>query len=272
MNDPMETAKDGITIVSDILKAAGDNPEVKEAGSNLGKTAVTVTTAINNVLLPVAAVNYGFKKARKYFEERFQKDISEKMVGIYEEDLVEPKASIAGPALQGLAFTHEEPSLKEMYLSLLATAMNAPVADDAHPAFVEIIKQLNSDEAKLLPHMIILRAQPIVEVRTIIKKDRSWNVLHNHLMNMVNEDTNVPEEVPELEAMIDNYVRLGLLEVVYGKKVTGDDMYSWVEQRPEHLRCQELHNDAKHKVSFIPGYIKATALGRKFGQAVGFST
>ena len=149
-DDSIKTARDGVALVGEILKAAGDNPNVKEAGQNLGQTALTVTKLINNALLPIAAVNFAFDKAKVYFAEKFPQDIAAKTAAIPPEQVVEPKASIAGPALQGLAFTHEEPNLKEMYLSLLATAMDGRVAADAHPAFVEVIRQLSSEEAQLM--------------------------------------------------------------------------------------------------------------------------
>src|SRR5512139_3868627 len=104
MNDSINTAKNGVALLGEIMKAAGDNPKVKEAGNNLGKTAVTLTQALNNVLLPVAAVNFAIDKARNYFTEDFQKDLAEKTSAIPPEQMVEPKASLAGPALQGLAF------------------------------------------------------------------------------------------------------------------------------------------------------------------------
>lgn len=150
INDSIKTATSGVALVGEIIKAAGDNPNVKEAGQNLGQTALTITRTINNALLPLAAVNFAFDKARIYFAEKFQQDILQKASAIPPEQIIEPKASIAGPALQGLAFTHEEANLKDMYLSLLATAMDGRVASEAHPAFVEIIKQLNSEEANLI--------------------------------------------------------------------------------------------------------------------------
>lgn len=57
MNDPIQTAKQGVVLIGEIIKAAGANPNVKEAGGNLGQTALTITKTINNVMLPLAAVN-----------------------------------------------------------------------------------------------------------------------------------------------------------------------------------------------------------------------
>lgn len=76
IDDSIKTATSGVALVGEIIKAAGDNPNVKESGQNLGQTALTITKAINNVLLPIAAVNFAFDKARVYFSEKFQQDIT----------------------------------------------------------------------------------------------------------------------------------------------------------------------------------------------------
>lgn len=270
MSDPIKTAKDGVALVGEILKAAGDNPAVKEAGTNLGQTALTITKTINNALLPLAAVNFAFDKARQYFAARFQEELSAKAATIPAEELIEPKASIAGPALQGLAFTHEEPNLKEMYLSLLATAMDGRVAADAHPAFVEIIKQLSSDEARLLQDVLRTDgALPIIEIRVTKSGEQGWQVFERHLMNLTNRATKDPIENKRHAAMVNNWVRLGLAEVDYSIHIMGDGAYEWVEKRPEYLRVKAQHENETAKVSFAAGIIGRTALGIQFGRAVG---
>src|SRR5688500_12654411 len=138
-DDPIKSANEAMALLGQVMKAAGDNPDVKSAGAELGKTALTVTKAINAVLLPVAALNFAVDRAKRYFSESFEKDFAPKAQRIPPERFVEPKLAIAGPALQGLAFQHEEPPLKEMYLNLLASAMDSRSASGAHPAFVEVI-------------------------------------------------------------------------------------------------------------------------------------
>jgi hypothetical protein len=272
MNNSVETAKQGVALVGEIIKAAGDNPDVKEAGANLGKTALTVTKAINNVMLPIAAVNFAFDKARTYFEERFPQELSAKASAIPADQLVEPKASIAGPALQGLAFSHEESSLKEMYLSLLTTAMDDRVKTNAHPAFVEIIKQLNSEEAGLLSGLLHddVTGYAIVAIRVTKNGERGWNVLERHLMHLTHPRTDEPWESPRLAAMVDNWVRLGLVEVCYGtKELAGEESYAWVDQRPEYIRYKAREQSEPIKISFEKGVISRTALGVQFARAVG---
>lgn len=266
----LKIATGTVSIVTEIIKAAGGNPKVKEAGGNLGQAAVTLTKTINNALLPLAAVNFAFDKAREYFNNKFQQDISEKAASIPPEYLIEPKASVAGPALQSLAFSHEEPNLKAMYLNLLATAMDNRVATNAHPAFVEIIKQLDSEDAQLL--LDALRSEgaiPIVQIHSKLKNNVGYRVLLTHLLNLNDSETGTVVENPQLPAVIDNWLRLGLVEVAYDKHINSPGIYSWVEQRPEFIRLSESNNFNESKVEYQKGLLYRTAFGNKFAEAVG---
>lgn len=269
-DDSLKTASSGVALVGELIKAAGESPSVKEAGQNLGKTALTITKTINNVMLPLAAVNFAFDKAKVYFSEKFQQDLSQKASTIPLEQIVEPKASIAGPALQGLAFTHEEANLKDMYLSLLATAMDGRVADEAHPAFVEIIKQLTSEEATLI--LDILKSNtplPAVEIMLNIVGKEGQSLLGTHLLNNIELDSRTAIENPKLPAMVDNWIRLGLITVDYTKKLTAEGSYSWAEERPEVLKFKLERENETQKISFQYGILTRTSLGTQFAKAVG---
>lgn len=268
--DPINVAKEGVSLVAEVLKAAGDNPQVKEAAGNLGQTAVTLTKTINNVLVPLAAINFAFDKARTYFSGRFQQDIAEKAQAIPPEHVVEPKASIAGPTLQGLAFTHEEPNLKDMYLNLLATSMDGRSASLAHPAFVEIIKQLDSEDARLVRGALQSpNAIPIIQIHRKLKDGSGYSVLVQHLLNLTNSTTGVPVEDPQLPAMIDNWVRLGLVEVAYDKHLTDAALYSWADQRPEFLQLSQAPQPDEARVEYQKGVMQRTELGKRFARAIG---
>jgi hypothetical protein len=263
-----ESAKNGV--VTEVIKAAVSDPKIKEAAGNLGQTAVTLTKTINNVLVPLAAINFAFDKARIYFAERFQHDIAEKAEGIPSEHIIEPKASIAGPTLQGLAFTHEEPNLKDMYLSLLATAMDGRSASVVHPAFVEIIKQLDSEDARLIRAVIQgPTVFPIVQIRRKLAGGTGYNVLAQHLLNLSKGDSKQPAEDSRIPAMIDNWIRLGLVEVRYDTFLTGDGFYSWVERRPEFLRFSQEVQSSGAVIDYEKGMMQRTELGKRFAQAIG---
>jgi hypothetical protein len=269
-DDPLKTASTGVALVGELIKAAGENPDTKQAGRELGKATLTLAKAINLALLPLAAVNFGFEKAKVYFADHFSRDIAEKAAHIPAENLVEPKASIAGPALQGLAFSHEESDLKEMYLNLLASAMDDRVSSSAHPAFVEIIKQLTAAEAQLLRSVLGRTGLiPIAELQLRNVEDSAYDALLTHLVNLLGGDGKTPRANSTMPAMITNWIRLGLVEADYTESLVGDDAYSWVELRPEFQSFRVTRETEKKKIGFQKGVLSRTALGEQFARVVG---
>lgn len=272
LDDDLSTTKSGLSAVGELIKTAGNSPEAAEAATNLGKAAVTITKTINNALLPLAAVNFAFDKARDYFSSQFQKDLEQKASDIPQDKVVQPKASIAGPALQGLAFTHEEESLKEMYLNLLKTAMDGRVSEQAHPAFVEIIKQLSGEDAMLIKDVLqSATALPIVEIRSVKNGEQGWNLLHTHMVNFTDSKTGCAAENHQMTAIIDNWIRLGLVTVDYNKHLIDSVSYAWIENRPEVLRYKEVAQGKNSTLNFQNGILQRTALGEQFALAVGIN-
>lgn len=65
-------------------------------------------------------------------------------------DFVMPALEIAGPIFRDSEFERPGSPIWEMWKELLARACDSSRLDEAHPAYMEIIKQLSADEAKLL--------------------------------------------------------------------------------------------------------------------------
>lgn len=268
---PLGEVKTAVGIVSDIIKIAGDQPDVKQAGANLGKTALTLTTTINNLMAPLVAFNFLCGKAKQYFSEEFAADLKEKLVNIPEEHIVEPKAYVAGPAMQGLGFSHEEPELKTMYLNLIASSMDGRVSGNTHPAFVEVVKQLTPYEATFLQAILATESTFSVVAFRLKSPNGEWLHLLKHLGNVTLSD-GTPAPVPLVETMVENWIRLGLVQVDYTLKVAGKDVYAWVETRPElpELRAKYEHSGKVVTTHF--GVMLRTAFGYEFGKAVGIVT
>src|SRR5574340_607055 len=235
-------------------------PELKDT-VGIASEVIKVTKAINTALLPIAALNFGIERARIYFEKHFASDLSAKANSIPPQQVVEPKASVAGPALQGLAYSHDEADLKELYLNLLAASMDGRVSDKVHPAFVPVIQQLTSFEATLLRIYLGKSANfEIAELRLTEKSAGYWDVLYRHLLNLTELSTGKPVEVPEIAEIVDNWIRLGLVQVDYDKVVTGTgkEYYSWVTSRPEFIRLKSTSETSTHELKFQQGIMSRT--------------
>ena len=272
VGDSLQNLGTTATVVKELIQVAGKNEHTVEAGRQLGKAALTVSETINTLLLPFAAVNYGVKKAKVYFTEKFETEINEKISQIPPDNVIEPKASIAAPTIQALAYSHEEIDLKEMYLNLLSTAMDDRHFQDAHPAFVEIIKQMTSEEARIAKLLLPLKSElTIAMIKLEFKPNGNYRVLLNHLLNGMSRE-NQPVESPQQPAILENFVRLGLITIDYTSELHGEQAYNWVNNRPEVLRFKSEHHGDDREVSYQKGVLKATDFGKKFAEAVGLNS
>ena len=124
------------------LQAIGK--ELAPAGKLLGKTTARTIKA---TLAPLRGLLWGWEKIEKIVMPELAARVENQL-----HLLVAPKLTVAGPVLESLRFTGNEPELREMYINLLATSMNRETAEKAHPAFAEIIRQLSPDEARIIQY------------------------------------------------------------------------------------------------------------------------
>jgi hypothetical protein len=251
--------KDNVSAVVEVVKAVSADPNFKAAGQELGKAAHTAAKLVNNVLLPFAAVNYAFDKARVYYETRFQRDMAPKIEHLQPEQLVEPRASIAGPALQGLAFAHDEPDLKEMYLNLLAREMSSETQRANHPGFVEIVRQLTAEEARIFKAFV-----QKVEAMSLTSDAGWWKIERHEFVKLLER---VGENVAHdrMVTMLENWVRLGLCRAEADLETVRDQIENFVqvEARRGFLSPMSLQRRDE------PVYLILTQYGRQFALSVG---
>jgi len=113
-------------------------PSTKEVGEIAGRT-------VKALLSPVRAMLWGWEKIEKIVEE----GVNKRFEKIPEDRRQTPTPEIAVPLIQALSYTAQNETLREMYLNLLANSMDKSKDKDVHPSFVEIIKQMNSLDAKV---------------------------------------------------------------------------------------------------------------------------
>lgn len=258
------------------LAAASDSPDLKATGLSLGRSARTLAQTIETCLLPLAAVNFAVAKARDYFANSFGKKLEAQAQDIPPDSLRDPAPTVAAQALQGLAFCHEEESLESMYLALLATSMDGRTPKDAaHPAFVEIVRQLTGDEAQILKVFLgPPDTQAIAQIRTQKPSTDKFDFVPGPQVTISRYLTGLtrngaPAEIEGLGAMLDNWIRLGLIEVDFNRQFTAPAAYDWAEKRPEFIRARAQYETDTDKVVAVGGVLGVTEFGQRFAAAVG---
>ena len=230
-------------------------PAVQEVGSAL-------RDAVRTALAPLRAFIWGFDKISDYLEQA----IEQRLAKLSPDQIVTPNPMVAGPAIEALRFAGHEPILREMYANLLATAMDANRVRDAHPAFVEIIRQLTPDEARIVTLAATRDLFPLITIEAWNREDLldPRRPVIKHLGLMCDEC-----QFPEFFASyVDNVCRLGLALIQ-------DGVYTpRFEEEYDRLRAHQIVTSAMGQLSgtnLEPTYdyqlLHVTTFGKQFARA-----
>lgn len=266
MSDPLDQAGKSVELVAKLLEVAGENADTKEAARSLARSAKTIATTLEVCLLPFAAITYGYSKAKSYFESEFTSDLSKKLETIPPEAVVEPKAAIAAPIVQGLGLSVEEPNLKEMYLNLLACTMDGRDVQKAHPGYASILGQITPDEAAFIKGVLVVsKIFPIVSLNKKAPERVGQSSVVRHLISVArNQEAYWGRDIA---FMLDNLQRLGVVEIGYDAHLTYEKAYDWVEQHSVYISASNELSDGE-ELTIQKGFMRLTHFGEGFIQAV----
>jgi len=227
---------------------------IQPAAKELGKSLETVAKVINVALSPVSALVWGYDQIKAYI----QPALEQRLKDIPQERIIPPDPAIAGPALDALRYTGHKEDLRELYANLIATAMDSNTTHTAHPAFVEVIRQLTPDEAKIITFLSIDDAYvPLVNLRQIVN-DGQVTIYRN--FSLVGEQAGCLN-VNLTPSYLDNLVRLGLIEIPAQASLTTTSLYDNLENHPIMRKIKDL---SEASTLFTRGYFHLTAFGKQF--------
>ncbi len=263
-----ELADESKSIRKELLDQAKQTPEFEQAARSYAKRVALRQELMTSMYKPIAKM---LGVANKYFEEDFEREMAEKLADVPEEHIVAPKASVAAPAMQHLGFSLDEPGLKEMYLNLLATASDDRKASDAHPSFVEVIKQLSADELQLLERILSKPGKAVASIRVNISVEAAGgrSPLASHVVELTPAAIQAAAGRDMVATYIDNWCRLGLITAKYDSWLVAEDAYAWAEESPIYLEIKDREEQPGRTVSYDRGILATTDFGHAFGRVVG---
>ncbi|MBI9036365.1 MAG: DUF4393 domain-containing protein [Bacteroidales bacterium] len=217
---------------------------------------------INIALAPISGLIWGFDKINDFLNEKLE----EKLKNVPEENIITPDPHVVGPALESLRFTGNNEELREMFANLIANSMDVKTVTKAHPGFVEIIKNLTSDEGLILKSFMPNEYEPIIDAKLKIKvgDGGEHNLLENYSLLGKKANCKHQKLVPNY---IDNLCRLGLLQIPSGRHIVGKNAYDKLIETSEFKAFQKQHESEHTTVVIHKKYIALTNLGVLFREA-----
>jgi hypothetical protein len=240
--DDSSKSKNVVEAVAGLVKAVpvyqdAVQPAAKELGQaiqpaakEIGKAVHTVTRSVNLILAPLSVLVWGYDQVREFVETK----VAERLNKVPPEDLITPKPNVAVPAMDALRYTGHESTLSDLYANLLAASMDKSTAHGAHPAFVEIIKQLTPDEAKIISLFVTEVPLPLINLRWEFKPNQDGKTGGQEvLVNYSHLGIQACCEFPNMtSSYINNLCRLGLAEVPTFWQYTNKGVYDALENDP----------------------------------------
>jgi hypothetical protein len=196
-------------------------PAVKEVG-------IVVARVVHTALAPLRLLCWGWEQ----IEQNVFPLLVEKLKGVPDDRIVTPPLNVAGPALESLRFTGRTPELRELFTNLLATAMDRATAQDAHPSFVEIIKQLTPDEAKIIALLPARKVRPVISVYAENQPPAEGRREVRRHLSMIGIEAGC-EHAALTPNYLGNLCRLGLTEIPVATKYTDPRVYEPIENHPD---------------------------------------
>lgn len=237
-------------------------PAVREAGS-----ALAMAFAIVNTFMAASCLKIAYGGA---FAERCRERMRAKLSTIPEERRLPPPPEVVGPLLAHYPYVAEKHDLREMFENLLASSTDSGRV--THPSFVEILKQINVDEAKLLTklHHEIARGSTYYFPVLIFRAGSADNSSHQDIGTLSLMDLVEGLEKPaSLAVYEDNLERLSLIRLHLKRTLSDKARYSELEaacaNRIARTR-EQIEKEGKHPRTEY-GAVEVTSLGVTFLRA-----
>lgn len=211
--------------------------------------------------------HFGYKTDMKRAEreaqvQAYKESVLKELSKIPPEKYQTPKLSVVGPAIEASRYYIQEEDIREMFAKLLASSCDSSKNDHVHESFVEIIKQLSVNDAKLLA--LLPSYGPLVDYNLNLKTEPG---LSTPLATEVYLSKYILDYKEKDSFSINNLQRLSI--ITFDKLTTGDGIidYGMYEKIPLYKSCLEivkLHPEKYTNLELKKYYYNITLFGKAF--------
>ncbi|WP_018692540.1 DUF4393 domain-containing protein [Algicola sagamiensis] len=181
-------------------------------------------------------------------QDRLANYIKKSLNSVPEENRISPPESLILPIAEQLKYQEEGNPLTALYLNLLSRAMDKERIGEAHPAFINIIKQLSPDEVLILKQIAThsrfyffrFREGVIHDIDTVSKYLEDINLckdVKDKVINLTFQSGSIAQ--PEhFSTFIEHMVSLGL--IIYNVQLKSDKMFDDLDPNTADNLCNPL--------------------------------
>ncbi len=235
---------------------------LQPAAKELGETLVTVVKAVKVALAPISILVWGYEKIEEFVSQR----VAEKLKNVPPGNIVTPNPAVIGPALDALRYIGNDETLRELFANLIATSLDKDTTRKAHPSFVEIIRNLSPDEARLLRLFAINSSWPTINLQAKKRDAINFKLLFKNF-SLLGKEAGC-EHNDLTPNYLDNLMRLGLISVLDDTYLSDSSVYeSLYESKIVEMYQNQLDSDPDYELHIEKGVARINGFGWQFCQA-----
>ncbi|POE18476.1 MULTISPECIES: DUF4393 domain-containing protein [Pectobacterium] len=256
---------ESIDAVTGLVKAIPIYEDLfQPAARELGKGLTVIAKSVNVVLAPLGVMVWGYER----IQAQFLPKVLDKLKNTKPEDIIPPKPNIAVPTIEALRYTANDESLSYLFAGLLASSMDKNKASKAHPAFVEIIKQLTTDEAIIISIIKEKKSIPLIDIVVASDENKNGNIVYSNLSSF--SFANGLEQPKQFSSYVYNLCRLGLLEIpieyiyISPSVYKSDDYDEIIYSAPWKEMIDAMNLNENKEFHYAKKRLNITDMGRQF--------
>lgn len=196
--------------------------------------------------------------------EKYAAEINEQVSKIPNEDInKDPDISIIGPAFEASKYYINRDDARKMFAKLIAAELDVKKMDKVHHAFVDIIQQMSTNDAKLmekLPHV-----GPIADIRLMNKEGTAYLPLLTQ--DIIYIPGLIEENFVENAVSLSNLSRLGLVKIDHVLSLTESSSYAPYKYLSAYKQGElevATNPDKYSRIELFTGMFSVTPLGQRF--------
>lgn len=209
---------------------------------------------------PLAIKIESYIAERPYKLEQAKQKMLEKYNKIPTENLTEPRTSTVLTVAKEFDYYLDEEYIKEMFINILISDMDNRKQSKVHPSFINIVKELSQEDAKILKKLKELcnLEESIIRLKYVNPNSKAFLLVNNNIFIITSTEA---FEVSYI--VLNNLIRLGILEIDFTVYNSNDKIYETIF---EHLKTTVKPTSVSElsEVDFDKGLIKITELGEAF--------
>lgn len=220
----------------------------------------------NTIKTYISKKTYKYIGEHKYDKAKYEYELAQRIAAIPDENIVKPRLSIAGPALESLKYNLDENQIREMFTNLLIGEIDNRKQSKISPGFIEVIKQLSYEDAKFIISLKETKKKmlSIVHIIALNSDGISFFPIKKYISVNTNKKDCLHTISPN-NIVLDNLIRLGIIKIKEEQALPDNKEYNikvFNYVKNNHILDNNLKDE--YKIDFKEEILEITDFGQQF--------